>query len=167
MRFESFQEGEAGRQHPLGRLAVPPPASDRALCTEQPCWTRVCQWRDRTLPNHCRPWLLSPRMVAWIPPSLVGGWQRAGLTLVPCPPVAWEKHQEKKKWKGASTLLPPGQPRSGWPLSPWARLAHPPVGALAHVLPPVAAHKQILSFTYYLTQKEEKWIHMTVDRLTM
>lgn len=96
---------------------MPLPPSDPALCTERPCRTRLCRRRDWTPRRHCRPWLLSARMAAWVLPPLVGGWQRAGLTLVPCPLLLREKHQEKKKRKGASAPSPPGQPRSGQPLS--------------------------------------------------
>ena len=99
------------------RRTLPLPPSDPALCTEQPGWTRLCRWRDWAHRRHCRPWLLSARMAAWVLPPLVGGWQGAGLTLVPCPLLLREKHQEKRKRQGASAPSPPGQPRSGQPLS--------------------------------------------------
>ena len=97
--------------------------------------------------------------------QLIEGWPHFG-ALSPC---CLGKSTKKKRSERGLVLRyhQASQGQDGHCLSPWAGLAHVPVGTLAHVLPPVAAHKQILSFTYCLTQKEEKWIHMTVTMLTM
>lgn len=139
------------------RLTVPLPPSDRALCTERPCWTRVCRWRDWTRRSHCQPWLLSARMAAWVLPPLWAAGR--GLVSLWClAPCCLGKNIKKNRSERRLVLhhQQASQGQDSHCLYPWAGLAQPPVWALAHALPPAAAHQQTLSFTYFLTQKEEK-----------
>lgn len=149
------------------RRTVPLPPSDRALCTDSPAGHGCVGGRTGHVPD-------TAALGSW-----VHGWRRGiclplwaagrGLASLWClAPCCLGKSIKKKRSERGLVLHhhQASQGQDSHSLYPWAGLAQPPVGALAHVLPPVVAHKQMLSFTYFLTQKEEKWVHKAVTMIT-